>query len=161
MDNDEDDDTLTDDEIAQYEEDTFKRVVEQIYSTIWIYTRRDDDLFDPEAMRKRIIEAVNQEGIEEFMRQREDDQRALEEERSRKDTAVVRKPNDIGATWHRPLTDQSVVCGKPIPTDAVHGNIGDPDVYRTFLCRACLRAGDNLSHMRMNRKSKENRLRRG
>ena len=158
MTQDDDDDLMTPEEIAQYEQETFERVVENIYSTIWIYTRNDDDDgLDVDSMRKRIIEAITVAGAEKFFEQREADAAAVEAERTRKDTAVVRKPNDIGATWHRVLTEQSTVCGKPIPENAATGNIGDADVYRTFLCGACMKAGDNLFHARRQRREKETR----
>lgn len=156
-----DDDNWTPEKII---EDYYQRVTQNVLSTIWLWTRIHDDSIDEamsEALVRRICDAITPEAVEEFRRQRDAEEAAQVEERLRKDVAVVRKPDDIGATWHRPLTERSVVCGKPIPENAATGNIGDPDVHRTFLCRACLNAGDNLSYLRRRRQEKEARKERG
>lgn len=162
MDNDDDDIWTPEQEV----EDIFQRVTQQTLSGIWLWTRNRDGEEAPspemmEALIQRICDAITPEAVEDFrlMRQAEDQRRI--EQQTVKETAVVRKPNDIGATWHRPLTEHTVVCGKPIPENAATGDIGDPDVHRTFLCRACLRAGDNLHSLRVRRQMKESRLRRG
>lgn len=153
MTQDDDDDEMTPEQVAA---DLIERVTTQMFSTVWLWTRDAVPGDVPvDEIVGRISEVFTVERYWAWRAAYDAERAAKDEERTRHDKDVVRKRGDLGATWHRKLTERSTACGKPIPDDPETGRIGDEHVIRSFLCGSCLRLPKNLYSMRVKRQRYE------